>query len=321
VSSRRPVQLFTEVASDSISLQTGLMHRRKLPWKSGMLFVFPSEGKHGFWMQNTHIPLDIAFITADLKIAEIHSMVPMSTSAVRPSVPCKYVLEVNKGWFERNKITVGSRIGGSIYREAQSADAPEVALVQGFRDAVQYASANKLEMRIQYMYSDTGKVIDYVFIPVGEYMFYTSRDGTDLVVAPCKHSSGEYRQFNVDNVIDFNLFIPPEEAGHATPHPTQENAGKEVAVPPVEPFNNGMGPQDMNVVEFPAPGRAARSVKKVVREAQEAAGGSDSAMMTDYWAEIDKKKKRGLTDGEAIMEFLEEKSSVSKKRPKKKSES
>lgn len=317
MSRRQPIRLFTEVAADSTALRTGLMYRKKLPWKSGMLFVFPSEGYHGFWMQNTYIPLDIAFITADFKIAEIHSMVPMSTKIVRPNIPCKYALEVNRGWFKKHSIESGAKIGGSLYHEAQTqnADMPEVAVVQSFKDAVNFANINGLEMRIKYMFADTGKVVDYVFVPLKQYLFYTSRDGEEFVVAPCKHASGDYRQFNVDNVIDFNLFIPPAE-GQKKYFPA-EDVGKEVVVPPAVPFNQEMEPNQVNVVEFPAGRAAARILKKVIKKAQEVAGGSDQAMMTDYWAEIKKKKERGLTEGEAILEFLKEKGGRGKKSKKK----
>ncbi|MGH2780030.1 MAG: DUF192 domain-containing protein [Thermoleophilaceae bacterium] len=36
------------------------MHRRRAP-KDGMLFVFPSPTKGGFWMKNTLVPLTIVF--------------------------------------------------------------------------------------------------------------------------------------------------------------------------------------------------------------------------------------------------------------------
>ena len=312
---RKPIQLFTEVADDPMSLQTGLMHRHRLPWKSAMLFVFPSDGHHSFWMQNTYVPLDIAFITQDFKIAEIHSMVPMSTRSVYPQVPCKYALEVNAGWFEKNKVAVGDRIGGSIYHEAQNAVAPAVALVQSFRDAVNFANNNKLEMRIKYLYNDTGKVMDYVFVPSAPYQFSKSRDGKEYVVAPCKHASGEYRQFDIDSILEFNLFVPPQE-GQNQQEFAPEDAGKEVAVPPVQPFGQNRSPGQVDIVNFPDGRAAARTIKKVEKRAQESSGGSDSAMMTDYWKEISDKKKNGMTEGEAILEYLEEKGGRSKKSKK-----
>ena len=43
----------------------GLMFRRSLGYKQGMLFVFEDESIHSFWMKNTFIPLDIIWLNID----------------------------------------------------------------------------------------------------------------------------------------------------------------------------------------------------------------------------------------------------------------
>src|ERR1700752_4159699 len=47
------VAVALEVAATPEALQRGLMYRRSLPDDHGMLFVFPTESDHPFWMKNT----------------------------------------------------------------------------------------------------------------------------------------------------------------------------------------------------------------------------------------------------------------------------
>ena len=47
------------------------MYRTSMAADHGMLFVFSGDGMHSFHMQNTYIPLDMIFITSDLKIVNI----------------------------------------------------------------------------------------------------------------------------------------------------------------------------------------------------------------------------------------------------------
>jgi len=61
----------SEVALTAAERSRGLMHREVLPKDRGMLFVFPEEGRHGFWMKNTRIELDIIFIAADRMVVSI----------------------------------------------------------------------------------------------------------------------------------------------------------------------------------------------------------------------------------------------------------
>ena len=58
-------------------------------------------------MRNTLIPLSIAFVRENGTIIDIQDMEPETTELHRPDEKYRDAIEVNKGWFDRNNITVG----------------------------------------------------------------------------------------------------------------------------------------------------------------------------------------------------------------------
>ena len=104
------VTLTVEIANRSDQRQRGLMFRESLDELAGMLFVFQGERYGGFWMRNTFIPLDIAYLAADGTVLEIVHGVPFSLDTLTPSQGYWYTLEVNGGWFERQGFGVGDRV-------------------------------------------------------------------------------------------------------------------------------------------------------------------------------------------------------------------
>jgi uncharacterized membrane protein (UPF0127 family) len=75
-----------------------------------MLFVFDGPERSGFWMKNTYIPLDIAYLGEDGTIQEIREGVPLSEENLRPADPYHFVVEVNRGWFASHGYGVGDRV-------------------------------------------------------------------------------------------------------------------------------------------------------------------------------------------------------------------
>jgi uncharacterized membrane protein (UPF0127 family) len=87
------------------------MYRTELADGRGMLFVFPEEQDHRFWMKNTLIPLDMIFIGADGVIVGIHrDATPLSTATVGVGHPSRWVLEVPGGWSARRGVAPGQRV-------------------------------------------------------------------------------------------------------------------------------------------------------------------------------------------------------------------
>ncbi len=76
----------------------GLMHVRRLPKHTGMLFVYRDEQPRSMWMRNTYLPLDMLFIRADGSIASIATHTePLSERSISSGKPVQYVLELNAG--------------------------------------------------------------------------------------------------------------------------------------------------------------------------------------------------------------------------------
>lgn len=99
-----------EVAATLAQRQQGLMFRTVLGENEGMLFLFPRDVTTGFWMRNTYLPLDIAYIGSDLRVIGIVQGVPLDERVLAPPGPYRYVLEVNAGWFERHGLGVGAKV-------------------------------------------------------------------------------------------------------------------------------------------------------------------------------------------------------------------
>jgi uncharacterized membrane protein (UPF0127 family) len=99
-----------EVADTLETKQKGLMFRKQLDKNSGMLFVYPEEKDLYFYMKNTSIPLDIAFIDKDLKIFEIRQMNPFDESIIASGQKAMYALETNRGFFKETGLSVGDKI-------------------------------------------------------------------------------------------------------------------------------------------------------------------------------------------------------------------
>lgn len=100
-----------EIAETDYETQTGLMYRTDMEPKQGMLFIFPEEAMHSFYMKNTAIPLDIIFIDDDLKIASFQKNTrPFSEDGLSSKVPVQYVLEVKAGMADHWSLDIGDRI-------------------------------------------------------------------------------------------------------------------------------------------------------------------------------------------------------------------
>ena len=102
--------LIAEIADTPSQQQQGLMFREKLADDNCMVFMFKDAQNLRFWGVNTFIPLDIAFVDTDNKIAEICHIKPLCDNVVMSQTKCNKAIETNMGFFAKNNITVGEKV-------------------------------------------------------------------------------------------------------------------------------------------------------------------------------------------------------------------
>ena len=104
--------LGVEIASTSQEISRGLMHREGLDEGKGVLFVFGSERRHGFWMKNMKFSVDMLWISADGRVVHVEHSVPACREdpcpGYAPSEKAKYVLETRANFSAENGIDIGS---------------------------------------------------------------------------------------------------------------------------------------------------------------------------------------------------------------------
>jgi uncharacterized protein len=117
IATKSGVQIFgVEMAVTPDEQAKGLMFRRELPEKQGMLFDFHREQPTSFWMKNTYVSLDMIFIRADGRILRIaENTVPLSEALVPSGGPVRAVLEVIAGTARKLGIAAGDRVTHPIF--------------------------------------------------------------------------------------------------------------------------------------------------------------------------------------------------------------
>ncbi len=109
-SSEGAVRVEAEIANDDPERTRGLMAREELGENEGMLFVFDSEQPLRFIMDNTLLPLSIAYIDSGGRIVDIEQMQPLSDDTYPSAEPASYALEVNQGFYEENGVEMGDEV-------------------------------------------------------------------------------------------------------------------------------------------------------------------------------------------------------------------
>ncbi len=104
-------KLNIEIADNEYETETGLMYRQEMDDDQGMLFVFPDQAMHSFYMKNTEFALDLIFIKSDMKVASFQeNALPLNETSLSSKVPVQYVLEVNAGLVAEWGLKVGDSI-------------------------------------------------------------------------------------------------------------------------------------------------------------------------------------------------------------------
>lgn len=104
------VRVEAEIAADDPARTRGLMAREELGENEGMLFVFDGEQSLNFIMDNTLLPLSIAYIDSEGRIVDIQRMQPLSEESYPSAEPAQYALEVNQDFYAEHGIEVGDEV-------------------------------------------------------------------------------------------------------------------------------------------------------------------------------------------------------------------
>ena len=87
---------------------TGVDH---LAEDEGLLMVFERAQRVRLWMKGTLIPLDAGFFDGEGRLSEVVGMWPDGGKRIyQSSFEATYVLEVNEGWYVRNKVAPGAQL-------------------------------------------------------------------------------------------------------------------------------------------------------------------------------------------------------------------
>ena len=105
-----------EVAATPEARAQGLMFRRTLAPRAGMLFDFERDAIVTMWMKNTFIPLDMVFADRGGVVRRIvRNARPRSLDTISSRIPVRAVLELNGGEAERIGLAAGDRLRHPVF--------------------------------------------------------------------------------------------------------------------------------------------------------------------------------------------------------------
>ena len=108
-----------EIAQTPRQRTQGLQGRKTLPPGTGMLFDFEHVQPVTMWMKNTHVSLDMLFISADGTVVNIaRNTEPLSLKYITSDGPVRGVLEIQAGTSRILGIAKGDRIVHAIFKTA-----------------------------------------------------------------------------------------------------------------------------------------------------------------------------------------------------------
>ncbi len=89
--------------------QQGLSGKESLPEGEGLLFVFDTPGKYGFWMKDMHFPIDIIWLDERGTIVHVEKNVAPETypTVFMPQMQALYVLEISAGFADMRGVSEG----------------------------------------------------------------------------------------------------------------------------------------------------------------------------------------------------------------------
>ncbi len=108
------VEIPVEIADTPAKRHLGLGNRAELRPGWGMLFLFDSSSRHGFWMKNMSFPIDIIWLR-NRRVVHVAKQVPPPQSGeqpmtITPARAANLVLEIEAGRARALGLEVGSTL-------------------------------------------------------------------------------------------------------------------------------------------------------------------------------------------------------------------
>jgi uncharacterized membrane protein (UPF0127 family) len=104
-----------ELARTEEERARGYMFRERVGPGEGMLFVFEQRDRHGIWMLNCRVPLDLIWLDDAFRVVDLALNVPPCAPgrpcpSTTPGMPARYVLEVAGGRAEAEGLAIGDTV-------------------------------------------------------------------------------------------------------------------------------------------------------------------------------------------------------------------
>ncbi|MGB0979910.1 MAG: DUF192 domain-containing protein [Croceimicrobium sp.] len=105
------ISLDIELAESVAEIQYGMMYRKSMDPKTGMLFIMGQERPQSFYMKNTYVSLDIIYINSQNEIVSIQrNAEPLNERSLPSEGPASLVLEVKGGLSDQLGLAKGNKV-------------------------------------------------------------------------------------------------------------------------------------------------------------------------------------------------------------------
>ena len=127
IESRFPVRMGQvlgrlRIAVTDLEKARGLMGVSRLSEEEGMAFMYDAETQMRFWMKDTPLDLDIAFVSRDGTVLEVRTMTAGDTETTASTTDqVRFAVEMRAGWFRDFGVKPGEKINVEDLRAALKA--------------------------------------------------------------------------------------------------------------------------------------------------------------------------------------------------------
>jgi len=101
-----------DIAGSPEKKRRGLSDRSTLAANEGMLFLYATSGRYGFWMKDMNFAIDIIWLDKDSRVVDLKREARPESfpETFRPDKSAKKVIEVVSGFTKTENINIGDRL-------------------------------------------------------------------------------------------------------------------------------------------------------------------------------------------------------------------